>query len=306
MTKSDCFKILNLNKNASIDDIKKAYRALVKKYHPDIAGRNDYYVEQFRKITKAYKILTSQTTTTSCEKSEKDIKDIIKNIKNKIDNYINLFKRKRRKEPSNFSGIFLKEVDYRLINIGEDELILRLAGSNNFYVMVEAIKALYKINTYKSYCAIVENYYKYSKDLRIFVSFLLKKRLNLLDDFLKENIKSESYYTIISILSFLYFTYGNVPEKKYIDYFTKENLNVSKIELSKYFVKYKKILSNNELKIGEKLLLMDRLEKDELIIALSIKSKFPKIKIGRIISDLGFLSYKEIEEVLKTKTIFND
>ncbi len=306
MNRGECLKILNLNKNASIEDVKRAYRALVKKYHPDIAGKNDYYVEKFRTITKAYKTLISQNNTVTCEKDEKDIKEILKNIKSKIDNYISFFKRKRRQEPSNFSGIFLKEVDYRLIEIGEDELILRLAGSNNFYVMVEAIKALYKINTEKSCSAIVENYYKYNKDLRIFVSFLLRRKLNLLENFLEESIKSDNYNLLISILSFLYFIYGDFPEKKYIDIFIKDNLNISKIELSKYFVKYKNIFSKNELKIGEKLLLMDRLNRDELSIALSIKNKFPAIKIGRIISDLGFLSYKEIEVVIKTKTIFND
>jgi len=306
MNRGECLKILNLNKNASIEDVKRAYRALVKKYHPDIAGKNDYYVEKFRTITKAYKTLISQNNTVTCEKDEKDIKEILKNIKSKIDNYISFFKRKRRQEPSNFSGIFLKEVDYRLIELGEDELILRLAGSNNFYVMVEAIKALYKINTEKSCSAIVENYYKYNKDLRIFVSFLLRRKLNLLENFLEESIKSDNYNLLISILSFLYFIYGDFPEKKYIDIFIKDNLNISKIELSKYFVKYKNIFSKNELKIGEKLLLMDRLNRDELSIALSIKNKFPAIKIGRIISDLGFLSYKEIEVVIKTKTIFND
>ena len=38
-------KVLNLNENATVEDIKKAYRYLVKKYHPDIAGRSEFYIQ---------------------------------------------------------------------------------------------------------------------------------------------------------------------------------------------------------------------------------------------------------------------
>ena len=40
MNRSVALKILNLNKKASFEDAKKAYRKLAKKYHPDVVEKN--------------------------------------------------------------------------------------------------------------------------------------------------------------------------------------------------------------------------------------------------------------------------
>ena len=55
----DYHKILGLKKNAGPDDIKKAYRQLAKKYHPDINKAPDAH-DQFIKITEAYEILINR------------------------------------------------------------------------------------------------------------------------------------------------------------------------------------------------------------------------------------------------------
>ena len=56
----DLYKILGVNKGASIDEIKKAYRELAKKYHPDIAGPNGD-AEKFKEISNAYSVLSDET-----------------------------------------------------------------------------------------------------------------------------------------------------------------------------------------------------------------------------------------------------
>lgn len=61
------YKILGLDNNASKDDIKKAYRNLSKKHHPDINGGDD---TKFKKISDAYKILTDPKAKSAYEEEK--------------------------------------------------------------------------------------------------------------------------------------------------------------------------------------------------------------------------------------------
>ena len=56
------YEILNIPKDASNEDIKKAYRKLAIKYHPDKAPDNkkEEYTENFKKISEAYGILSDE------------------------------------------------------------------------------------------------------------------------------------------------------------------------------------------------------------------------------------------------------
>jgi len=53
------YEILNVDIDAPVDVIKKSYRNLVKKYHPDAKNRESS-VEKFNLITEAYKILSDE------------------------------------------------------------------------------------------------------------------------------------------------------------------------------------------------------------------------------------------------------
>jgi|TARA_R110000803_G_scaffold182273_1_gene244588 molecular chaperone DnaJ len=54
------YQALGLNFNASEDEIKKAYRKLSKKNHPDLNPNNPKAEENFKKISEAYQILTGK------------------------------------------------------------------------------------------------------------------------------------------------------------------------------------------------------------------------------------------------------
>lgn len=54
----DYYKILGVEKNASADDIKKAYRKFAMKYHPDRNPGNKEAEEMFKKGSEAYEVLS--------------------------------------------------------------------------------------------------------------------------------------------------------------------------------------------------------------------------------------------------------
>ena len=60
MAKRDYYEVLGLTKGASQDDIKKAYRSLAKKYHPDI-NKEPGAEEKFKEINEAYDTLSDET-----------------------------------------------------------------------------------------------------------------------------------------------------------------------------------------------------------------------------------------------------
>ncbi len=56
----DYYKTLGLDKNATQDDIKKAYRTLVKKYHPDLHPGDNEAAEKFKEINEAHEVLSDE------------------------------------------------------------------------------------------------------------------------------------------------------------------------------------------------------------------------------------------------------
>jgi len=57
MAKRDYYEVLGVEKSASKDDIKKAYRKLAIQYHPDKNPGNKQAEEKFKEATEAYEIL---------------------------------------------------------------------------------------------------------------------------------------------------------------------------------------------------------------------------------------------------------
>ncbi|TQR32974.1 DnaJ family protein [Campylobacter sp. MIT 99-7217] len=57
MSNNSLYETLDINKNASADEIKKAYRRLARKYHPDI-NKEKGAEEKFKEINAAYEILS--------------------------------------------------------------------------------------------------------------------------------------------------------------------------------------------------------------------------------------------------------
>ena len=58
MAKRDYYEVLGVDKNASADDIKRAYRKLAVKYHPDKNPDNKEAEEKFKEAAEAYSVLS--------------------------------------------------------------------------------------------------------------------------------------------------------------------------------------------------------------------------------------------------------
>src|ERR1700684_3581029 len=56
--RSDYYKVLGVGKNASEDEIKKAYRKLARKYHPDTNQGDKKAEERFKEISQAHDVLS--------------------------------------------------------------------------------------------------------------------------------------------------------------------------------------------------------------------------------------------------------
>ena len=59
MSKRDFYEILGITKGAGEDEIKKAYRKLAIKYHPDKNPDDKAAEEKFKEAAEAYEILSN-------------------------------------------------------------------------------------------------------------------------------------------------------------------------------------------------------------------------------------------------------
>ena len=65
MAKRDYYDVLGVTKSASKDEIKKAYRKLALKYHPDKTKGDKTSEEKFKEASEAYHVLSDEKRKTN-------------------------------------------------------------------------------------------------------------------------------------------------------------------------------------------------------------------------------------------------
>src|SRR4051812_27808959 len=68
----DYYKVLEIDKNASEADIKKAYRKLARKYHPDLNPNDTNAKKKFQQINEANEVLSDPEKRKKFDKYGKD------------------------------------------------------------------------------------------------------------------------------------------------------------------------------------------------------------------------------------------
>ena len=69
----DYYKILNLSKKATNAEIKKSYRNLARKYHPDLNPNNKVAEDKFKEVSEAYEVLSDDSKRKKYDSGEYNI-----------------------------------------------------------------------------------------------------------------------------------------------------------------------------------------------------------------------------------------
>jgi len=280
------YKVLDLHETASIEEIKKSYRKMVLKYHPDL-NKNPLAVRKLQDIIKAYKTLSDP------EKRVEYDKTFLKNFKI-YNSFPNINKEptekqkppqtKVKKEPHNKENLFSKikigfkifrtkitnsftklpeliVADKKLLKIPIAELKERFYTSENKYVRCEALKAIVVLLGRKSYPEIEKGFDDISKDVRCV------------------SIKAVGFLLVRQGLQHL--------ERLYL---------TSGVSLRKAIVESVSRFPNNER--AKKLILTACQDKESEIRIESLKA-FKRLEMGDYINRISYLVYDRNEEVRK-------
>jgi curved DNA-binding protein CbpA len=167
------YDVLSIDKSASFDDIKKAYKKMALEYHPDL-NKKPGASDKFKEIVRAYVILKDPASKNEYDKRYKEGNSFFKRVNFNYEKFIkksNDFIKKiklafKNVSVNNIALGFDNDLDfsYSFLKLSEDilimsveELLERLECSNNDYVKVNSIISLVRKEK-KSIYPIIINY----------------------------------------------------------------------------------------------------------------------------------------------------
>ena len=164
------YDILEVNKNASSEIIEKAYKTLVKKYHPDLQENNlkNNYEEKIKKINEAYEILSNPEKRKNYDlqlKNNEISKEDYYNLYNEninLKNEINYLKNNYNNIQSNYNHFTNNQNNIHQNSINENEINQKINNAVNqayYDAYIQDLKNRgYKIKykkTFKDFLALI-------------------------------------------------------------------------------------------------------------------------------------------------------
>lgn len=189
--KKNYYDILEVNKNASPEIIEKAYKTLIKKYHPDLQENKlkNEYEEKIKKINEAYEILSDTEKRRIYNLNLKNTEFSIDDYNNLYNENINLKKEinylKNKINNNSYNNLQKNTYDNSLNNI-ENEINKKINNAVNKAYYDAYIQDL-KNRGYKI---------KYKKTLREFIALILTLLIITLISFILWHIPFINNYLI--------------------------------------------------------------------------------------------------------------
>ena len=134
----DYYKILEVSENADILKIKKQYRKLAMKYHPDRNAGDERAAKKFREITEAYEVLSNGE-----KRKEYDYKRENENNHTKKKNDKENFKNKYSENNFSFGKEFFKSAA-EMKGMFENSFGLDKMGKNKAKAEKESVKSRFE------------------------------------------------------------------------------------------------------------------------------------------------------------------
>ena len=120
------YEILEVDKNASDEIIEKAYKTLVKRYHPDLQNgmQKKEYEEKMKMINEAYSVLSDNTQKATYDEQLKDFIVSIEEYQNIVQENM-LLRQEIQKLQNNTQNQYVNNINYQTEQKQYDERINR-------------------------------------------------------------------------------------------------------------------------------------------------------------------------------------